>query len=154
MMHASSGWSSIFAIGPDKNSNLHWSRHVIFLCLNLPCFRTQENRLTAQDGSFELWLSTHINFDWEISELKMTPLSGEVWFQMSDMSHMPIHESVWKSQFTLLDKNVYLKIIFLISQPKHVFWILKRTVSLRQSIWVSTTHFSWQAKKYNFYPQL
>ena len=27
------------------------------------------------------------------------------------------------------DKNVYWKIIFLISQPKHLLWVLKRTVS-------------------------
>ena len=30
------------------------------------------------------------------------------------------------------DKSVLLKIIFLISQPKHMLWVLKRTVSLSQ----------------------
>ena len=30
------------------------------------------------------------------------------------------------------DKSAYLKIIFLISQPKHMFWVLKRTVSMRR----------------------
>ena len=30
------------------------------------------------------------------------------------------------------DKNAYQKIIFLISQPKHMLWVLKRTVSMRQ----------------------
>ena len=30
------------------------------------------------------------------------------------------------------DKCVYLNIIFFISQPKHILWVLKRTVSMRQ----------------------
>ena len=30
------------------------------------------------------------------------------------------------------DKSVYLKIIFLISQPKRMLWVLKRTVSMRR----------------------
>ena len=30
------------------------------------------------------------------------------------------------------DKRVYLKIIFLISQPKHMLWVLKRSVSMSQ----------------------
>ena len=29
-------------------------------------------------------------------------------------------------------RTVYLKIIFLISLPKHMLWLLKRTVSYRQ----------------------
>ena len=29
------------------------------------------------------------------------------------------------------DKSVYWKIIFFISHPKHMLWVLKRTVSLR-----------------------
>ena len=31
-----------------------------------------------------------------------------------------------------LDKSVYRKINFLISQPKHMLWVLKRTVSMRR----------------------
>ena len=30
------------------------------------------------------------------------------------------------------DKSVYLKIIFLVFQPKQMLWVLKRTVSMRQ----------------------
>ena len=30
------------------------------------------------------------------------------------------------------DKSVYSKIIFFISQPKHMLWVLKRTVTLRR----------------------
>ena len=30
------------------------------------------------------------------------------------------------------DKSVYQKIIFPISQPKHMLWVLKRTVSMRR----------------------
>ena len=29
------------------------------------------------------------------------------------------------------DKSAYLKIMFLISQPKHMLWVLKRAVSMR-----------------------
>ena len=48
---------------------------------------------------------------------------------------MPI---CWKSHATSHicrppDKSMYLKIIFLISQPKHVLWVLKRTVSMTGS---------------------
>ena len=32
------------------------------------------------------------------------------------------------------DKSVYQKVIFLISQPKHMLWVLKRTVSMRRFI--------------------
>ena len=34
-------------------------------------------------------------------------------------------------QFRTLVKSVYQKINFLISHPKHMFWVLKRTVSMR-----------------------
>ena len=30
------------------------------------------------------------------------------------------------------DKSVWLKIIFFISHPKHMLWVLKRTVSMRR----------------------
>ena len=30
------------------------------------------------------------------------------------------------------DKSAYQKIIFLISKPKHMLWVLKRTVSMRR----------------------
>ena len=42
--------------------------------------------------------------------------------------------------FTPPDKSVYLKIIFLISQPKHVFRALKRTISIRQFFLAPKTH--------------
>ena len=38
------------------------------------------------------------------------------------------------------DKSEYLKIIFLISQPKHMLWVLKRTVSMRRFFRLPTTH--------------
>ena len=34
--------------------------------------------------------------------------------------------------FSPLDKSVLLKSNFLVSQPKHVLWVLKRTVSMRR----------------------
>ena len=30
--------------------------------------------------------------------------------------------------------------IFLISQPKHMFWVLKRTVSMRRFFWAPKTY--------------
>ena len=38
------------------------------------------------------------------------------------------------------DKSVYWKIIFFISHPKHMLWVLKRTVSMRQFVWAPKTH--------------
>ena len=31
-----------------------------------------------------------------------------------------------------LDKSLYMKTIFLVSQPKHILWVLKRTISMRR----------------------
>ena len=36
------------------------------------------------------------------------------------------------SYYRTPDKSVKLKIIFLISQPKHMLWVLKRTISMRR----------------------
>ena len=33
--------------------------------------------------------------------------------------------------YMLLDESVQLKIIFLISQPRHMLWVLKRTIIFR-----------------------
>ena len=38
------------------------------------------------------------------------------------------------------DKSVLLKIPFLISQPKHVLWVLKRAVSMRRFFLAPKTH--------------
>ena len=40
----------------------------------------------------------------------------------------------------LIDKSAYLKFIFLISQPKHMLFVLKRTVSLRRFFWARKTN--------------
>ena len=37
-------------------------------------------------------------------------------------------------------KSAYLKIIFLISQPKHMLWEFKRTVSMRRFFWAPKTY--------------
>ena len=42
----------------------------------------------------------------------------------------------WKKS---LDKSV-IKINFLISEPKHMLWVLKRTVSMRQFFWAPKTY--------------
>ena len=48
-------------------------------------------------------------------------------FELSPMGK----ESILKCS-RLPDKNAYVKIIFLISQPKYMLWVLKRTVSMRR----------------------
>ena len=41
----------------------------------------------------------------------------------------------YASTYGPLDKSMWLKINFLISQPKHKLWVLKRTVLMRQFFW-------------------
>ena len=38
----------------------------------------------------------------------------------------------WSKAFTTLFKSVYQKTNFLISQPKHMLWVLKRNISMRR----------------------
>ena len=38
------------------------------------------------------------------------------------------------------DKSAYWKIIIFISHPKHMLWVLKRTVSMRQFFRAPKTH--------------
>ena len=38
------------------------------------------------------------------------------------------------SKFRAPDKSVYWKFFFFISHPKHMLWVIKRTVSIRQFI--------------------
>ena len=45
------------------------------------------------------------------------------------------------------DKSVWLKIIFLIYQPKHMLWVLKRTVSVRRFFWAPKTYILQKVKK-------
>ena len=40
----------------------------------------------------------------------------------------------------LLVKSAYQKINFLISQQKHILWVLKRTVSMRRFFWAPKTY--------------
>ena len=42
--------------------------------------------------------------------------------------------------FRPLAKRVYPKFIFLISQQKHMLWVLKRTVSMRRFFWAPKTY--------------
>ena len=39
-----------------------------------------------------------------------------------------------------LNKSAYPKNYFLISQPKHMLWVLKRTFSMRQFFWAPKTY--------------
>ena len=47
------------------------------------------------------------------------------------------------------DKSEYLKIIFLISQPKHMLWVLKRTVSMKRFFGVPKTNVKIVGKEIN-----
>ena len=44
-------------------------------------------------------------------------------------------------------KSVYQKNNFLISQPKHMLWVLKRTVSMRRFFWAPTTYVETDGKE-------
>ena len=49
---------------------------------------------------------------------------------------------------------MYQKINFLISQPKHMLWVLKRTISMRRFFWAPKTCSNWWIRKYlQFYAQ-
>ena len=48
--------------------------------------------------------------------------------------------------------SMYQKIIFHISQPKHMLWVLKRTVSTRQFFWAPESHV--KIDKYEKYLQM
>ena len=39
-----------------------------------------------------------------------------------------------------LSKESVMKILFFISQPKHMLWVLKRTVSVRRFFWAPKTY--------------
>ena len=45
------------------------------------------------------------------------------------------------------DKSTYWKIIFLISEPKHMFWVLKRTASMKRFFWAPKHMFKLMSKK-------
>ena len=46
------------------------------------------------------------------------------------------------------DKSAYWKIIFVISHPKHILWVLKRTVSIWDGSFEHSKHmFRWMGKK-------
>ena len=46
-----------------------------------------------------------------------------------------------------LDKNTLSSIIFLISQPQHILWVLKRTISMRWFFWAPKNLFEVMDKK-------
>ena len=47
---------------------------------------------------------------------------------------------LWEFIIRPPDKTAYLKIIIFISEAKHMLWVLKRTVSMRQFFWAPKTH--------------
>ena len=49
-------------------------------------------------------------------------------------------EALDKTQNRPLVKSAYPKNNFLISQPKHMLWVLKRTVSMRRFFWAPKTY--------------
>ena len=51
------------------------------------------------------------------------------------MNSTKILMSSYKPPHRPLAKSVYQKFNFLISKPKHMLWVLKRTVSMRRFFW-------------------
>ena len=71
--------------------------------------------------------------------------------------------SLWDtSNDRSFDKSAHIRINFLISRPKHMLWVLKRTISMRRFFWALKTNLStqnkclnWQIRKIlNFTPQI
>ena len=60
----------------------------------------------------------------------------QTWVKLSDRVFPVCYSDMhFLTKFFLLrppDKSAHQKIIFLFSQPKHMLWVLKRTVSMRQ----------------------
>ena len=46
----------------------------------------------------------------------------------------------WAYEDRTLVKSAYQKNNFLIFQPKHMLWVLKRTVSMRRFFWAPNTY--------------
>ena len=74
-------------------------------------------------------------------------LSGLIWVQSVCKGYQQTTQGGKKFNWETLmtsrrpqDKSGWLKIIFLISQPKHMLWVLKRTISMRQFFWEPTTN--------------
>ena len=61
-------------------------------------------------------------------------------FIVSYQVEEPIRIQMDVSYSRPLVKSAYQKNNFLISQPKHMLWVLKRTVSMRRLIWVPKTY--------------
>ena len=55
-------------------------------------------------------------------------------------SHFMAHILPYISTYRPLVKSAYQNIIFLITQPKHMLWELKRTVSMRRFFWAPKTY--------------
>ena len=94
------------ALGPNDTC---WLSQCIS---NLPC-RYQKTGVVSQnvnEGKYECALGPNDR----LSSLKLYPSLGQS-----------------KQAFTLV-KSAYQKYNFLVSQPKHMLWVLKRTVSMRQ----------------------
>ena len=49
-----------------------------------------------------------------------------------------VEQAMYPYNFRPLAKSMYQKIIFLISHPKHILWVLKRAVSMSTKIYVKT----------------
>ena len=97
----------------------------------------------SQYGSFEykqniFWLrKKKMNFSYEHSYLEVCPgivnmavltLFGPILQEQADLGTCCLITPVSFQAFCL---KCVAKIIFLISQPKHMLWVLKRTVSMR-----------------------
>ena len=50
--------------------------------------------------------------------------------------------------FRTLVTSAWRKFNFLISQPKHMLWVLKRIVSMRRFFWAPKTYVNWWVRKY------
>ena len=113
-----------------------------------------KNRNIVFDNWWNLWYSSiaEVQVLWmgepatQVFEIAST-IFGMVEFAIFFLSFRPC-SSVWEQKKkTVLnfrtrstDKSVYWKSIFFLSHPKHMLWVLKRTVSMRRFFWAPKIH--------------
>ena len=125
-------WQSFRAWGPWPHfEKVGWFGHVESSCgaVRTACDRQVDGRLWS--GRPKMILNNMTENDYHEKKLttvnpleKNTCRSG-VRSAMLSGSHSPSISSMSRP----LDKNSYWQVIFLISQPKHMLWVLKRTAS-------------------------
>ena len=85
----------------------------------------------SEDGVQGVLSGISIQIEIEMNKYTATPWIG------NRLVHWAVPYLLYQYQAF---KSVYQKNVFLISQPKHMLWVLKRTVSMRRFFWAPKTY--------------